>query len=235
MTLPVVKVLRLGRLSYETGLRLQKTLAEQHHLKTRNNSICNTLVLLEHYPVYTVGMRSKGYDKEDEKKLKDLGAEFYRTNRGGLITFHGPGQLVVYPIINLKDFKGGIKWYVCQIEKMIIRLCAEFGIEGKTSPDTGVWVNDNKICAIGIHGSRYITTHGLALNCNTDLRWFSHIHPCGIHDKGVTSISKELNIDVGIEDVFPLLKNAFQDQFQCLLVEFPPEEASEILLSSSKD
>ncbi|XP_033214774.1 putative lipoyltransferase 2, mitochondrial [Belonocnema kinseyi] len=234
MTSRVVKVLWVGRLSYGTGLRLQKALADQHHDQTLN-SPANTLVLLEHNPVYTVGIRNKGYDQEDEKKLKNLGAEFYKTNRGGLITFHGPGQLVAYPIINLKDFQGGIKWYVCQIEKMIIRLCAEFGIQGKTSPDTGVWIDDKKICAIGIHGSRYITTHGLALNCNTDLRWFDHIDPCGIQDKGVTSISKELAMDVRIDDVLPLFKNAFQDQFECSLVEFPPGEASEILRSCSKD
>ena len=235
MTSRVVKVLWAGRLSYGTGLQLQKVLADQHHHKTLNSPTSNTLVLLEHNPVYTVGIRNKGYDKEDEKKLKDLGAEFYKTNRGGLITFHGPGQLVAYPIINLKDFQGGIKWYVCQIEKMIIRLCAEFGIEGKTSPDTGVWVNDKKICAIGIHGSRYITTHGLALNCNTDLKWFDHIDPCGIQDKGVTSISKELDMDARIDDVLPAFKNAFQDQFQCSLIEFPPGEASEMLRSCNKN
>lgn len=233
MTSRVVKVLWVGRLSYGTGLRLQKALADQHHQTL--NGPANTLVLLEHNPVYTVGIRNKGYDQEDERKLKNLGAEFYKTNRGGLITFHGPGQLVAYPIINLRDFQGGIKWYVCQIEKMIIRLCAEFGIQGKTSPETGVWIDDKKICAIGIHGSRYITTHGLALNCNTDLRWFDHIDPCGIQDKGVTSISKELAMDVRIDDVLPLFKNAFQDQFECSLVEFPPGEASEILRSCCKD
>ena len=121
-----------------------------------------------------------------------------------------------------------IKWYVRQIEKMIIRLCAEFGIKGETSPNTGVWVNDKKICAIGIHGSRYITTHGLALNCNTDLSWFNHIIPCGIKGKGVTSISQELNIDVTIQDVLPLFQNAFQDQFQCTLIEYPIEESCQL-------
>ncbi|XP_054003206.1 putative lipoyltransferase 2, mitochondrial [Hylaeus anthracinus] len=223
-----VKVLWAGRLSYSAGLRLQKVLSNRHRQNLEKN-ISNTLVLVEHYPVYTVGIRGKSYTVEDEEKLKSLGAEFFRTNRGGLITFHGPGQLVAYPILNLKQFKTSVKWYVCQIEKMIIRLCAEYGIKGKTSPETGVWVNDRKICAIGIHGSRYITTHGLALNCNTDLSWFDHIVPCGIEGKGVTSISKELNTNVSIQDVLPLLKNAFQDQFECSLIECTPEESSELL------
>ncbi|XP_024220352.1 putative lipoyltransferase 2, mitochondrial isoform X3 [Bombus impatiens] len=227
MTTKIVKVLWAGRLSYRSGLKLQKILSDQHHQRVENNS-CNTLILLEHDPVYTVGIRDKDYTLKDQKKLKSLGAEFFRTNRGGLITFHGPGQLVAYPILNLKDFKASIKWYVCQIEKMIIRLCAEFGIKGETSPNTGVWVNDKKICAIGIHGSRYITTHGLALNCNTDLSWFNHIIPCGIKGKGVTSISQELNINVTIQDVLPLFQNAFQNQFQCTLIEYPIEESYQL-------
>ncbi|XP_066590385.1 octanoyl-[acyl-carrier-protein]:protein N-octanoyltransferase LIPT2, mitochondrial [Prorops nasuta] len=229
----LVKVLWAGRFHYGSGLHLQQLLANAHKSNINNNY--DTVVFLEHNPVYTVGIRNKGYTEEEEKKLKELGAEFYKTNRGGLITFHGPGQLVVYPILNLKHFVPSIKWYVCQIEKMIIRLCAEYGIKGETSPDTGVWVDDKKICAIGIHGSRYITTHGLALNCNTDIHWFSHIVPCGIEGKGVTSISRELNAQVTIEDVFPLLKNAFQDQFQCTLIDFPVGEASELLRKANSN
>ncbi|KZC03999.1 Putative lipoyltransferase 2, mitochondrial, partial [Dufourea novaeangliae] len=228
MSSKTVKVLWAGRLNYHAGLRLQKLLSDRHRQKIEENT-CNTLILLEHNPVYTVGIRDKNYTLQDEERLKNLGAEFFRTNRGGLITFHGPGQLVAYPILNLKEFKPSVKWYVCQIEKMIIRLCAEYGIYAETSPDTGVWVKDRKICAIGIHGSRYITTHGLALNCNTNLNWFDHIVPCGIEGKGVTSLSEELNTNVTIADVLPLLKNAFQNQFQCSLVECLPEESSELL------
>lgn len=227
-----MKVLWAGRLGYGAGLRLQNALADQHHNKTSDN--CDTLMLVEHSPVYTVGIRNKGYTTEDEEKLKSIGAEFFRTNRGGLITFHGPGQLVAYPILNLKNYQTSVKWYVCQIEKLVIRLCAEFGIKAETSPDTGVWVGDKKICAIGIRGSRYITMHGFALNCNTDLNWFNHIVPCGIDGKGVTSISKELDMNVSIEDVAPLLRNAFQDQFECSLVEYPAGEASELLRKASK-
>lgn len=224
----IVKVLWAGRLKYGPSLQLQKILSNLH-FKQLNNEICNTLLLVEHDPVYTIGIRSKNYTEDEEKKLRNLGAEFFKTNRGGLITFHGPGQLVAYPILNLKQFKPSIKWYVCQIEQMIIRLCAEYGIIGATTSDTGVWVNDKKICAIGIHGTRYITTHGLALNCNTDLTWFDHIIPCGIEGKGVTSISKELNMNVSIKNVLPKFQNIFQETFQCSLIQYPPSETEELL------
>ncbi|XP_034942438.1 putative lipoyltransferase 2, mitochondrial [Chelonus insularis] len=227
----IVKLLWAGRMSYKAGLHLQQTLVD-HHLNSNSNDHNNTLVVIEHDPVYTIGIRDRDYTDDEIAKLKSKGADFFKTNRGGLITFHGPGQLVAYPILNLKEFKPSVKWYVCQIEKMIIRLCAELGIKGETSPHTGVWVNDKKICAIGIHGKRYITSHGLALNCNTDLEWFNHIVPCGIEGKEVTSISKELNADVTINDIIPIFKNAFTDQFQCKLVDYPPKEASEILRAS---
>ncbi|XP_046616353.1 putative lipoyltransferase 2, mitochondrial isoform X2 [Neodiprion virginianus] len=227
----IVKVLRAGRLDYGAALSLQKNLADLHYgNKELVMETQNTLVLLEHNPVYTIGIRRNDYSEEEEKKLTKLGAQFFKTNRGGLITFHGPGQLIAYPVLNLKQFaQASIRWYVNEIEKMIIRLCAEFGIKGETSPDTGVWVNNNKICAIGIHGSRYITTHGLALNCNTDLKWFEHIVPCGIKGKGVTSISKELKQDITIDDVIPVLCNAFKDQFECSLIDYPLNKASNLL------
>lgn len=223
----MVKILQAGRLSYGAGQRLQKILSDRHHQHLSESA--NTLVLLEHEPVYTVGIRNKMYTAEEEMKLRSLGAEFCRTNRGGLITFHGPGQLVAYPVLNLKQFRASVKWYVHQLERMMIRVCAEFGIKAETSPDTGVWVGDRKICAIGIHGSRYVTTHGLALNCNTDLTWFDHIVPCGIEGKGVTSVSKELGMDVMVADVLPIFTNAFHDQFECELIEYPPSEASRLL------
>lgn len=228
MSSKLVKVLWAGRLSYNSGLKLQKVLSSHHH-QNLSKDTCDTLILLEHDPVFTVGIRDKGYTIEEEERLKKLGAEFYRTNRGGLITFHGPGQLVAYPILNLKHFKCSVKWYVSQIEEMIIRLCAEYGIKAGTSPDTGVWVNDRKICAIGIHGSRYITTHGLALNCNTNLSWFDHIVPCGIEGKGVTSISKELNKNVTVQDVLPLFQNVFQTQFDCRLIHYSTEDSLKLL------
>lgn len=173
--------------------------------------------MVEHTPVYTIGIRTKHYALKEEENLRRLGAEFYKTNRGGLITFHGPGQLVVYPIINLKRFKPSIKWYVCTLEKVVIDICQQYELNAETSPHTGVWVNDKKICAIGIHGSRYVTTHGFALNCSTDLEWFSHIVPCGIEGKGVTSMSQELCRTVSPCDVLPQLINCFAKGFNCTL------------------
>ncbi|XP_018580103.1 putative lipoyltransferase 2, mitochondrial [Anoplophora glabripennis] len=221
----LVKVWQVGKISYSNGLKLQKHLANLHN----GHFLCNTLLCLEHPPVYTTGIRTKQYTESEENTLKTKGAEFHRTNRGGLITFHGPGQLVVYPIINLKHFKPSVRWYVCSIEKTIIKLCNAFNLEAQTSPHTGVWIKDEKVCAIGIHASRYVTTHGLALNCNTDLTWFEHIIPCGIEGKGVTSLSKELSRDVTIEEVLPVFLNNFSEVFNCSYVNFPKEEADSIL------
>ncbi|KAJ8918166.1 hypothetical protein NQ315_011624 [Exocentrus adspersus] len=228
----LIKVWQVGRISYSNGLKLQKHLASLHN---NGNYLCNTLLCLEHLPVYTTGIRTEQYTEDDEIKLKELGAEFHRTDRGGLITFHGPGQLVVYPILNLKHFKPSVRWYVCNIEKSIIKLCGAFNLEAETSPHTGVWIKDNKVCAIGIHGSRFITTHGLALNCNTDLNWFNHIVPCGIEGKGVTSLSKELNRDVTVEEVLPIFLDSFSEIFNCSYVNFPKEEADNILEVINRD
>jgi lipoyl(octanoyl) transferase len=189
----------------------------------------NVLILTEHPPVYTIGIRTKNYTIKDEEKLRDLGAEFHKTNRGGLITFHGPGQLVAYPIINLKNFQPSVRWYVCHIEKTVINLCAKYGIKAGITDDTGVWVDDRKICAIGIHASRYITTHGLALNCNTDLSWFKHIVPCGIEGKDVTSLSRELKRDVMISEVVPRLLKSFGEVFQADVEMLGGKEVQEIL------
>nr|XP_045594698.1 putative lipoyltransferase 2, mitochondrial isoform X2 [Procambarus clarkii] len=168
--------------------------------------------------VYTTGLREYEYTAEVEARLKSTGADFHHTNRGGLITFHGPGQLTVYPILHLKSFNSGIKWYVCALERTVIRTLQLLGITGAhTTPHTGVWVGENKLCAIGIQG-RHITTHGLALNCNVDLKWYDHIVPCGLDDKGTTSVSKELNRDVTVDEVEPYFLKSFSEVFQCKLV-----------------
>ncbi|NP_001297965.1 putative lipoyltransferase 2, mitochondrial [Esox lucius] len=210
-----VEVIRLGRISYSRALLVQQ-LYVRRHLDSKDN-FHNTLLLCEHPPVYTIGIRQAPYPVEEEQRLKFLGAEFFRTNRGGLITFHGPGQLVCYPIIDLVCFRKSVRWYVCELEKTVINLCRKYGIKASTSPDTGVWVGDNKICAIGIHCGRYITSHGLALNCNTDLGWFKNIVPCGIEDKGVTSLSQELGRDVSVDEAIPQLLETFSAQFDCTL------------------
>lgn len=221
----VVHILRAGKLSYQKSLNLQKTISSL----VFNGEKPNVLILTEHDPVYTVGIRTKSYGPEEEQRLKALGADFFRTNRGGLITFHGPGQLVVYPVLNLKNFQPSVRWYVCHIEKTVIELCRRYGLQAGATEDTGVWIGDNKICAIGIHASRYVTTHGLALNCNNDLSWFKHIVPCGIEGKGVTSLSVELSREMKVRAVMEKFLESFRDVLECDLVELDSDKQREIM------
>lgn len=170
----LVKTWKLGKIDYGKGLKLQEQLSTLHNHS--ESTAQNTLLCLEHFPVYTIGIRTKQYSQEEERKLKQtgtqtswsvtqfiknflLGAEFYKTNRGGLITFHGPGQLVVYPILNLKHFKPSIRWYVSQIEEVVIDLCAKYGLNCHTSPDTGVWIGKNKVNHIVYHYIVWMTNY----------------------------------------------------------------------------
>ena len=142
-----------------------------------------------------------------DEQLQKIGATLYHIDRGGDITYHGPGQLVSYPILNLEEFSLGLKEYVRLLEEAVIRVCASYGIAaGRLAKATGVWLEGDtprarKICAMGVRSSHYVTMHGLALNVNTDLRYFSYIHPCGFIDKGVTSLQKELGREVEMEEV----------------------------------
>ncbi|XP_016998693.2 putative lipoyltransferase 2, mitochondrial isoform X1 [Drosophila takahashii] len=215
---PLVTVVRAGRISYLAGLQLQQHLAKSTQILDPPSEFRNYLVLQEHDPVYTVGLRTKDYTAEDEHRLRQLGADFHRTDRGGLITFHGPGQLVAYPILHLRQFRASMRWYVASLERMVIETCRQLGIHRTTTTkDTGIWVGDHKICAIGIHGSRYVTTHGIGLNCCTDLQWFEHIVPCGIMGKGVTSLSKELDRHVTVQEASSALLRSFASVFECRL------------------
>ncbi|XP_076323829.1 lipoyl(octanoyl) transferase 2 [Tachypleus tridentatus] len=224
---PIVVLKNLGYLAYQQALTIQKKLVQQLHetLAPQKIPLCdyrhNFLLLVEHEPVYTVGIRSSTYTASEEQKLRALGADFVKTNRGGLITFHGPGQLVAYPILYLGDFnpKKSMKWYVCQLEQCVIHMCKYYGIQASTSPYTGVWVKDKKIAAIGIHGSRYVTSHGVAINCNTDMSWFHHIVPCGIPDKGVTSLSQELGKNITVTEAATYFLQAFVEHFECTLLQ----------------
>lgn len=142
---------KIGLIKFKDAYKIQSALASKHLDERRDGKEkgVDTLLLLEHHPVYTTGIRHQDYNLDEEMRLKKLGAEFIRTNRGGLVTFHGPGQLVVYPVLNLCNFKKSIKWYVHQLESTIIKMCEKFSISAETSPHTGVWVNDNKLAAIG--------------------------------------------------------------------------------------
>ena len=164
------------------------------------------LLLVEHNPVYTLGKSGKDENMlVSESYLRSIGAEFFHIDRGGDVTFHGPGQVVGYPILDLERIGIGLRDYIDALEGAVIDLCREWGIEaGRVAGASGVWIEGDsprarKICAIGVRSSRYVTMHGFALNVNTDLRYFSHINPCGFVDRGVTSLRKELGQEVDME------------------------------------
>ena len=161
-----------------------------------------------------------------DEQLKAIGATLYHIDRGGDITYHGPGQLVCYPILNLDEFALGLKEYVHLLEEAVIRVCASYDIEaGRLEKATGVWLEGDtprarKICAIGVRSSHYVTMHGLALNVNTDLRYFSYIHPCGFIDKGVTSLRQELKREIPMDEVKQRLENEFRKLFRIPVAKF---------------
>lgn len=164
------------------------------------------LLLVEHNPVYTLGKSGKDENMlVSETYLRSIGAEFFHIDRGGDVTFHGPGQVVGYPILDLEQVGLGLRDYIDALEGAIIGVCAEWGIEvGRVAGASGVWIEGDsprarKICAIGVRSSRFVTMHGFALNVNTDLKYFSHINPCGFADKGVTSLRQELGREVDME------------------------------------
>lgn len=176
---------------------------------------------VEHPHVYTLGKSGEQNNLLiNDQFLKQIQATYYKINRGGDITYHGPGQIVGYPIFDLELMNMSIKTYIDKLEEVIIRTIAEFGIKGERLHDaTGVWIDTQvpgktrKICAIGVRASRYVTMHGFALNVNTNLQYFSYINPCGFIDKGVTSIAKELGHEVEISTVKDLLKKHATDIF----------------------
>ena len=178
------------------------------HAKQTGEEYENLIVLCEHPHVYTLGRSGKeGNMLLGGEQLRTIGATLFHIDRGGDITYHGPGQLVCYPILNLEEFSLGLKEYVHLLEEAVIRVCASYGIiAGRLEKATGVWLEGDtprarKICAIGVRSSHYVTMHGLALNVNTDLRYFSYINPCGFIDKGVTSLQQELKQEISMEEV----------------------------------
>jgi len=195
----ILSVLHLGRIDYATGLALQKTLVELRH----QQRIGNVLLLLEHPPVLTLGRNSSRENiLASDELLTARGVEVHEINRGGDVTYHGPGQMVGYPIFDLRSFSPrlGAVEYVRKLEEVLIRACGDYGIPAqRIAGRTGVWtiaggsVQEKKIAAIGVHISRGITSHGFAWNVTTDLRDFNLIVPCGIADRDVTSL--ELEID----------------------------------------
>ncbi|KAI1314726.1 hypothetical protein EDD11_001848 [Mortierella claussenii] len=176
------------------------------------------LLLVEHTPTYTNGRRNRGAQAvghEEAVRLQSLGATYVESLRGGEITFHGPGQLVVYPILDLKPVQLSVRCFVSYLEKAIIATCAEWGVKAITTENTGVWINDQKkIAAIGVHVQRYITSHGLALNCDTNLNFFKEIVACGLVGKETTSLSQELcDPSISVQRVIPTFLKGFSATF----------------------
>ena len=237
--MPTQKVLfrDLGTMDYQAAWDYQEELLAKNvkikSLKWRNEGdehnvaietdaqTTHHLLLVEHPPVYTLGKSGKIEHvliSDEERKKNDLG--FYKINRGGDITFHGPGQIVAYPILDLEKFYTDIGKYMRSLEEVIIKTLADYGLKGdRSAGETGVWLDpgikgrERKICAIGIRCSRWITMHGLAFNVNTNLDYFNNIIPCGIVNKQVTSLKRELNKEMDIEEVKEKVKRNFEKVF----------------------
>ncbi|MGF7231047.1 lipoyl(octanoyl) transferase LipB [Arachidicoccus sp.] len=220
----------LGRVSYKETWDLQEErLQEKTALKREGKSeqITSELFFVEHNPVFTLG--KSGHEENvllSEEQLAKKGIEYFHINRGGDITYHGPGQIVGYPIFDLEQFKPDLGWYLRSLEEVIILTLADYGIVGDRSKgETGVWIEphrkgyERKICAMGIRCSRWVTMHGFALNVNTDLDYFNYIIPCGIQGKQVTSIKKELGREVSMQEVKLKIKHNFCKVFAIELSE----------------
>lgn len=204
-------IIQRGVVAYDEGVRLQKVLVEDRVAER----IPNTVILLEHPPTITLG---RGAHQENVllgvDALAARGITLHDTDRGGDVTYHGPGQLVGYPIISLRNRNRDVHKYLRDIEEMLIRVLARFGLEGERSQGaTGVWVNDRKIAAIGVKVSRWVTCHGFSLNVATNLDGFSAIIPCGIRDRGVTSLSLELGRELTLSDAIPPVISELQNVF----------------------
>ena len=229
----------LGRWAYQEAWDFQEALfADTLERKSSNRKAApadllptrDYLLFVEHNHVYTLG-KSGDYANllANEAQLKDLGIEFYKINRGGDITYHGPGQLVGYPIIDLDEHFTDIHRYLRTLEDVIIDTLAEYGLKGDRSPgETGVWLDvgtpfARKICAMGVRASRWVTMHGWAFNVNTDLKYFQYIVPCGITDKAVTSLHLEVGRAIDEDEVKAHVKRHFAAHFGIQLEEGPWE------------
>ena len=202
--------------------------SSDHDNETQNSKLTtqNYLLFVEHPPVFTLG-KSGNINNVllSEERLKERGIEFFRTNRGGDITFHGPQQIVGYPVLDLEKFDTDIGHYLRSLEELIILTLADYGIKaGRSKGETGVWIEpdvkgkERKICAIGIRCSRWITMHGFAFNINTDLNYFNYIIPCGIQNKQVTSLQKELGREINFEEAKERVKKNFEKVFDVELI-----------------
>ena len=202
-----IEILDLGMQAYKESWIFQKELLN----KRSNNEINDTLIFVEHEPVYTLG---KNADENHILQNYPENVQTFHIERGGDVTFHGPGQLVGYPILDLRNYKKSISWYMRSLEEVIIDTLLEFNIKAvRKDRLTGVWYKDEKIAALGVRVSKWITMHGFSLNINPDLNYYKSIIPCGIFEYGVTSMSKILDTNIDLELVKGILKIKFLDQF----------------------
>ena len=225
--MPEVIYRNLGLIDYKEAWELQEDIFKstvdqkiQLRKELTTEPTKNYILFCEHPHVYTLG---KSGDKEhlllNDEQLSKQNAVYYKINRGGDITYHGPGQLVVYPILDLGHFFSDIHKYLRFLEEAVIQTLLEFGIKsGRVEGLTGVWIDGDKptarkICALGVKSSRWVTMHGIGFNVNSDLSYFSHIIPCGIQDKAVTSMKSELGYEVDFEKVSSILKDKLATQF----------------------
>jgi lipoyl(octanoyl) transferase len=209
----MLDVRRLGLVSYADALALQRELVEER----RAAKIPDTLLLLEHPDVITLGVKARGTMANvtvSKDALETRGVELFEAGRGGDVTYHGPGQLVGYPILDLRPDRCDVHRYVRDLEDVLLRVAADYGLTAsRVKGLSGAWVGDEKLGAIGVRISRWITSHGFALNVNTDLSQFDLIVPCGIADKGVTSLARLLGHPVSMEDVMTRTARHFSDVF----------------------
>ena len=208
---------QFGVLDYAEGLRLQR----ERVAARKAGVIPDTLLLLEHPHVYTLGRNAK---KENlllsAEQLASRGAQVFEIDRGGDVTYHGPGQLVGYPILDLGQHRRDIAWYMRSLEEVLIAVARDYGIEaGRLAGAPGVWVGNDKLAAMGVHISRWVTSHGFAFNVNTDLHYFDWIVPCGLRDKGVTSLQKLLGRRLEMDEVADKVVLHFGRVFELEMVE----------------
>lgn len=219
----VLEVRSLASLSYADGVTLQKELVEER----KAGAIPDTLLLLEHPHVITLGVKTRGASTNitaSSDLLASRGVEVHETGRGGDVTYHGPHQLVGYPIVDLRPDRQDVHRYVRDLEEVLIRVARESGLDaGRQQGLTGVWVGDRKIAAIGVRISRWVTSHGFALNVSPDLSFFDLIVPCGITDKRVGSMVELLGRPIAREEVEPRVVHHFCEVFERTLVPEPQE------------
>jgi lipoyl(octanoyl) transferase len=221
-SIPTIDIIDWDLIPYKLAWERQEQLFNKTiEQKLQGLSTSNSLIFCQHPHVYTLGKHGEQENLLiNSSVLASIQAEYFQTDRGGDITYHGPGQLVGYPIFDLDTFQLGLKPFIYKMEEAIIDVLAQYGIQAERMPKaTGVWIDTalpekcRKICAIGVKSSHFVTMHGFALNVTTDLNYFSYIHPCGFVDKGVTSIEKEIGQKISIDDVKLKVASAFRKYF----------------------